>query len=97
MIEVALDVLAAARLARLVRRDTITAPARDWIDVRAYDGDADVAPYAFVRDLLDCPWCATVWTAGAILALRRIPGGRVVRDLLAVAAVAGFVEDYSDR
>lgn len=54
-------------------------------------GVRDVQPYAFARDLLDCGWCTSVWAAGAILLLRVIPGGRTVRNVLAVAGAAGLI------
>lgn len=106
MNDLVLDALAAFRLTRLAHRDTITQPARDWIMDRsvevypAFDGHPmvgepgtirDVQPYAFVRDLLDCGWCTSVWAAGAVLALRALPGGRWVRNLLAVAGAAGLI------
>jgi Protein of unknown function (DUF1360) len=50
----------------------------------------------FVLDLLDCPWCVSVWAAGMVVALRWVPGGRHVRNLLAAAAVAGLVATHLD-
>lgn len=107
MIDLAVDALAAWRLTRLARTDTITEPARDWItersvEVRASAADprtladdwstlVNVQPFAFARDLLDCPWCTSVWMAALTLVLPRR-----LRRLLAIAALAGFAASMID-
>jgi hypothetical protein len=61
------EVLAVARIVRLIQTDSITEHPRkktlDWL-------------YAHKRyrlmELLDCPWCASVHVAGALLVLRTV-------------------------
>lgn len=120
MIDVLVDALAAYRLTRLARTDTITLRWRDKIEARSvvvvpgptvmttaivtnegerYDEREyglhsqstvkDVQPYAFMREMLDCGWCTSVWATGVTLVLPRW-----VRRALAVAAVAGIVSQY---
>lgn len=52
----------------------------------------DVQPYAFVRDLLDCGWCTSVWATGVTLLLPRW-----ARRALAVAALAGIASQYLEE
>lgn len=104
-VDLLVDCLACYRLSRLVTRDTITAPARDWIEARSVIvvGErytsimgapvcasptrvVDRQPYAFLRDLTDCPWCVSVWLGPLVLLLPRW-----VRRALALSAVAGLV------
>ena len=98
MIDLLVDSLACYRLTRLATVDTITDPARDFVEARSVevewtdDGVTDVQPWAFVRDLLDCHWCTGIWMAGI---LWLVP--RRVRRALAVAAVAGLVADRVER
>lgn len=59
-----------------------------WMEPRI----KNVQPFAFVRELLDCPNCTAVWCAGLTLLFPR-----QLRYLLAVAAVAGAAADWYDR
>lgn len=93
--ELALDGLAAWRLARLVTEDEITRKARtaaiDWTLKNQHPQ---------LRYLVTCPHCVGVYAAAVVLALGRIPVGRRVRDLLAVAGVvsaaATLLADLAD-
>lgn len=111
MIALFIDALAAYRLTRLARTDTITLPLRDRIEARsvevvprysvdsvtAREGDlVDVQPYAFLRDLLDCAWCTSMYGAAATLLLGRWRWGRALKRMLAVAAVAGGLASMLD-
>lgn len=74
-----LALLTIARLTRLVTADTLTAPARVWLQVRL----PSRAAY-----LIGCPWCASVYL-GAAVAVPVVlwPSNRVV--LAALVALAG--------
>lgn len=75
------DGLAAARLTRLVTRDLVTAPVRDW----AWENRHDRA-YEF----LTCRWCVGMWAGLGVVAARRL-APRVwgpVGESLAVAMLA---------
>jgi hypothetical protein len=61
--EFVIDTLAAARIVRLVTEDTITEPARAWIDEHAPEK---------LSDLVTCPWCMGVWVAAGVFAARRV-------------------------
>jgi hypothetical protein len=81
------DGLACARLTRLLRQDTITAPLRSRLVERA------VASGRFgVVELLSCPWCTAVWVAGGVVAARALAprAWPWAARLLAVAQLAGL-------
>ena len=67
---IALGVVATARLDRLIRTDTITAPARNAVlhalGVRA----RTEAAARWLAQLLACVWCGTVWAGAAVAALQ---------------------------
>lgn len=86
MQEVAIDALAAARLARLVRTDTITDPVREVVLGAAYRRrrqslHPSVKTWAdhavldrdrpMVAELLSCPWCVAMWCALGVAVARR--------------------------
>lgn len=88
---VLLDALAAYRLQRLMGEDTITDPARSRLYLWTYDRPVPSRVGTFVTEMLGCVHCRTVWAAMLIVAFRRVPGGRVLRDVLAVAGAASLV------
>lgn len=88
MNDLLLEAFASWRLVRLIQKDEITAPARTAIIGWTLDND-----HPQLRYLLQCPHCIGVWTSAFVLLLRRVPGGHVLRDLL---AVAGLVSIYSE-
>lgn len=57
-----LAVFAACRLNRLIVRDTITAPARAWLDKKTS------AVGRFTAAAASCRWCAGVYVAAAVIA-----------------------------
>jgi hypothetical protein len=70
---------AVARLTRLVTKDTITAPARDWIEARAKKAGGRKL-WGKVDDLVNCPWCVSVWVSAPVaLAAVFLPRNRLVR------------------
>lgn len=97
-VDVLVDALAAYRVDRLLVKDKLTEPVRDAVEarsVRVVPGAlitsriVDVQPWAFLRDLLDCPWCTGVWVSFTI---RLLP--RWMRRALALAAVAGLLSEW---
>jgi hypothetical protein len=50
---------AIARLTRLLVEDTITAPLRAAVDLRAVKSSG----WRWVSELIHCQWCASIWTA----------------------------------
>lgn len=83
--DLAVDALAAFRLARLVVKDDITQPLRDRIDERA---KRDGQPWVFLQDLTGCMWCSG-WHAAFVV--RLLP--RWVRRALATAALVGLLAE----
>ncbi len=80
----AVDVLATARLVRLVRADRITRPVREAVIREAYLARGVLEPsgswedhvYAdddppAVATLVGCPWCLAVWVGLAVALARR--------------------------
>lgn len=53
-----------ARLTRLVTADSITDPARDWIEAKA-KAKLGKGAWAKFDDLVSCPWCVSVWVGFA--------------------------------
>lgn len=93
--DLAAEALAAYRLQRLLGVDAITEPLRE----RAIDATykhGGIVRADWLAELLACAWCRSVWAAGAVVALRGLPGGRVLRDFLAVAGAAALVAHVLD-
>lgn len=63
---VVLAIGAALRLTRLITRDTITRPLRNWV-VNRYG--PETMPDEFVR----CPWCVGFWISLLVAAAALIP------------------------
>jgi hypothetical protein len=78
---------AVARLTRLVTKDTITAPARDWIEAKAKKAGGRKL-WSKLDDLVNCPWCVSVWVSAPVaLAATLAPRSRLVRaGLLALTS-----------
>jgi Protein of unknown function (DUF1360) len=95
------DLLAVARITRLIVTDRVPfGPLRERIRRRAFEaqdptGPGDEDPY--LVELLECPWCASVWVALAVLFLRRLPGWRLVARVLAASQVAGMMASWVER
>ncbi len=106
----AVDALAAYRLARLVAVDEITSPARAWVYRRkgyaTLAGDFDALideemrgdPGAMPRlvFLVRCVSCVVVWTAAVAVAARMLAptAWDVAGSLLAVAGLATLVHAF---
>jgi hypothetical protein len=76
---VIVDGLAIYRVARLVARDRISEPVREWVEDRS----------ELWGDGVSCVWCVGVWVAAGSVLFPR--GWRRVRPVLAAATVAGVV------
>lgn len=92
------DALAVYRITRMIVEDRVPFGwARDRIRARAFaaqeaGGPGEKDPY-FV-ELLECPWCASVWVAAGVLAVRRLPGWRPLAQVLAASAAAGLASSW---
>ena len=84
MIDDVVDFLAVFRLTRLMTEDRVPlGPLRD----RLQGG--------YLAELLDCPWCSSIWAAGFVfLVARRLPGWKLVSRALAASAAAGVVSTW---
>jgi hypothetical protein len=60
-LRVVLAVGTTARLTRLVTADSITEPVREWIATRAKRENPRL--WAKLDDLVQCPWCVSVWVS----------------------------------
>ena len=79
------DVLAVARIVRLLGKDKITEPLR----VRALMA---APPWMKLKTLLTCPWCLSIWVGGGMLIVRRRRAFQPLLDLLAMSYVVGEME-----
>lgn len=83
------NILAAYRLLRLVQIDSITRPWREWF----WRVTQPRPRLRYWRPLLACPWCASIWIAGGVLAMNAWGGvfWWLVARMLALAAIVGFL------
>lgn len=86
------DMLAVARLARLVTIDDFPPikAARDRF-TKAVGADSSIA------ELVGCPWCASWWIGLGVVAVRRTRWWRPVAFALAASEVAGFLGIKSEN
>lgn len=56
-------VLACYRLAKLISKDLITEPVRNWFGRKASNGHQ---AWGFVAELIHCPHCTGVWIAAGL-------------------------------
>jgi Protein of unknown function (DUF1360) len=84
--------LANVRLTRILLRDEIFSPVRERIWER-YPPETTKIGYLFT-----CPWCISIWTATfLVLSYILIPTVTlVVAAILALSAIAGFVDQRLD-
>jgi hypothetical protein len=101
VIDDVVDALAVARITRLIVEDRVPfGPLREAVRRRAFaaskpDGPGDKDPY-FV-ELLECPWCASIWVGLGVLLVRRLPGWRPLAQILAASEVAGLAATYVEK
>jgi hypothetical protein len=87
-VELAVDILATARLTRLVVDDELTAPARDYVQGRW--------PSTKLAYLVTCPYCMSIWTGVVVVGLGRSPVARGVKRTLALSEATILVRLLSD-
>lgn len=75
---------AIARLTRLITRDVLLQPLRDWADRRW--GEASRPAY-----LLSCTWCASIWVAFPVVVSAALWGGTAVWQVIAAALTASYL------
>ena len=80
------EVLATARLTRLVTEDSITQPFRYRI------GHRDT----LLNELVHCRMCMSVWAALAVIVLRRVKVMRWVISVLALSEGAILLQEFVD-
>lgn len=85
--DLVVDTAAVWRLTRLVTRDELTRPLREWI--------WDNHPDSHLAYMVGCPWCVSVWMAAAVrLARSTAPHWwQPAAFVLAASTVAGLLED----
>lgn len=84
--------LATYRLTRLITRDSITEPIREWIWKRRPPEKSKIG-YLFT-----CEWCMSIWTASLLIASSMITAVTdVVAAVLALSAAAGLLTAYEDK
>lgn len=101
MTEDLIAALAVARITRLLTEDRVPV---GWLRDRVKRGawsrhDASRAMHEepYLVELLECPWCMSVWVALAVfLLLRHLPGWRVLARILAASYVTGFLHGHFD-
>ena len=89
-----IEALATRRLTQLVIEDEITRPVREvvtrWADRHPPGTFPDRIGY-----LVDCPACASVWCAGAVMVLRRFRAGRWVLGVLALSGASLLIQSIT--
>lgn len=81
-IELAVGILATARITRLVTEDSITEPIRDW-----------AMRYPKLHELLTCPRCTSVWAGAFVVATSRVAPG--LPRMLALSEGAILIQENS--
>jgi len=81
---------ATTRISRLIGRDSITFPLRDRLAKKATpqkEGDRPSGFWAWLNDLIGCPWwCTSIWVAAGVA-----PAAIEYGDTLAYQWGAGFL------
>jgi Protein of unknown function (DUF1360) len=99
-----IDALAVARITRLVVEDRVPfGPMRERIRahyLREQDSAAGPGePDPYLVELLECPWCASVWIAAGVLVVRRVAprAWRPLACVLAASEVAGLAATWVEK
>lgn len=92
-----IDFLAVYRITRLITADALFDDWRDSaleeIDLAHQSGLISAKASEKIQYLLTCPWCMSIWVAGAVAVIERIApkAWRVAASVLAASAVAGLL------
>lgn len=80
------------RVSRFIMLDDLIKGSRDWFFARLMKArkDGSVALWrSKLAELLDCPWCLTVWVAGAVVAIHHFAVDPLPFPLWWVPALSG--------
>ena len=92
VLELVIYCLATYRLTRLITRDVITEPLREWVWERKPPEKSKIG-YLFT-----CDWCMSIWTASLLFTSSMITSATdVVATVLALSAAAGLLTAYEDK
>lgn len=88
---------ATARITRLIGRDSITFFFRDWIA-----GHSDSTPkpgarrkfFTFLEDLVNCPWCLSIWVSIPVAVAAWMWGDSVWFTVPALALSASWIAGH---
>lgn len=84
--------LATYRLTRLLTRDVIAEPIREWVWKRRPPEKSKIG-YLFT-----CEWCMSIWTASLLFASSMITDiTDIAAMVLALSAIAGMLTAYEDK
>lgn len=91
----AVDVLAAYRLTRLVREDEITAGLRERVEHAAFRQIDSPGVAAKARTLIECPWCVGFWISTGVVVARTVAPKtwNKVAGVLAISAAVGIISE----
>jgi hypothetical protein len=94
--EFAIDALAVARLTRLMTEDRVPFGwLRDRVKREAWkhhDASRALHDEPYLVELLECPWCMSMWVSGFVFLIgRRLPGWRLFARLLAASYATGYL------
>lgn len=87
------DLLAVWRIVRFIQRDSLIETQREWV-INNWGGG-----HLRLGELLQCPWCLSIWVAAGVVAARRLAPrvwGMVARGL-AFSAGAGVITGLVDQ
>lgn len=100
------DSLATFRLAMLVAKDSITAPAREWLRSQGWEVDVHSglpmkrrgigsAISRTTHEWAACPWCNSPWCAAGIVILQANTSWAIwVIYILALSAITGILAEH---
>lgn len=92
MINLAYDLLATYRIVRFIQSDHF--PAMEVLREETRENCSD-----YVVNLLDCPWCLSVYVAVVVVACRQLFPDQwgPIAKVLTFSAATGLIRDWPDR
>lgn len=101
MLEAVVLALATFRITRLIVKDQIFNPLRDWIWNKYPPTDEFMRPKTNIGYLISCPHCTSIWVALTVYTCYTIDLTRVITifacSVLALSAIAGWLAQLDDR
>ena len=99
-LDLLVDVLAVARITRLMTEDRVPlAWLRDRVKREAWkrhDSSRAAHDEPYAVELFECPWCMSMWVGAGVLIARNVPGWRPLARVLAASYVTGFLAAQTD-